>query len=127
MEHNGDLYSCDHFVTPEHLLGNINEIPLAELIKSPQQDRFGRAKSDNLPRQCRQCEFLFTCHGECPKNRTLMTDDGEPGLNYLCKGLMAFFRHVDRPMRMMADLLRRRHCADEVMRILAEEEMSGMR
>jgi serine-type anaerobic sulfatase-maturating enzyme len=122
LEHNGDLYSCDHFVNPEHRLGNIVETPLRELIGSDRQQAFGRAKSDTLPRYCRECEFLFTCHGECPKNRLLSTPDGEPGLNYLCAGLKAFLRHSERPMRAMAGLLQRGREAAEVMPLLAAEE-----
>ena len=122
LEHTGDLYSCDHFVEPRYLLGNILQTPLAELVSSEKQRRFGRDKFDTLPRACRECKYLFTCHGECPKNRVLMTPDGEPGLNWLCKGLKAFFEHADRPMRIMADLLRRGQNADGVMRIMAEEE-----
>jgi len=121
LEHNGDLYSCDHFVEPAHRLGNINETPVAELIASEQQRAFGRAKSETLPAYCRGCAYLFTCHGECPKNRLLTAPDGEPGLNWLCAGLKAFFRHADRPMRIMADLLRRGRPADEVMKVLAVE------
>jgi len=122
LEHNGDLYSCDHFVEPRYLLGNISQTPLPELVASDAQRSFGRAKSDTLPKYCRECKFLFTCHGECPKNRVLTTPDGEPGLNWLCAGLKAFFEHVDRPMQIMADLLRRGQYADRIMKILAQEE-----
>jgi uncharacterized protein len=122
LEHNGDLYSCDHYVEPRYLLGNINQTPIAELVSSERQRRFGKDKSSTLPRYCRECEFLFTCHGECPKNRVLMTSDGEPGLNWLCAGLKAFFNHVDRSMRIMADLLRGGQNADGIMKILAQEE-----
>lgn len=122
LEHNGDLYSCDHFVEPAHLLGNIMEAPMADLVGSEQQRVFGSRKSDTLPAYCRNCEYLFACNGECPKNRIAETPEGEPGLNYLCPGLKAFFRHVDRPMRIMAELLRRGRYADEVMKILAEED-----
>ena len=121
LEHNGDLYSCDHFVEPAHRLGNINETPVAELVASEEQQAFGRAKSETLPAYCRGCAYLFTCHGECPKNRLLTTPDGEPGLNWLCAGLKAFFRHADRPMRTMADLLRRGRPADGVMKAPAVE------
>lgn len=106
LEHNGDLYACDHFVDPAHLLGNILETPLVELVGSEKQRAFGAAKSASLPHCCRECEYLFTCHGECPKNRILATPDGEPGLNWLCAGLKAFFRHVEQPMRSMAELIR---------------------
>ena len=122
LEHNGDLYSCDHFVEPKHLLGNIGEDRLRQLVDSERQRRFGQDKSDTLPRTCRECRFLFTCHGECPKNRVLRTPDGEPGLNYLCAGLKAFFAHVDRPMRMMAALLRQGRPADEVMPWMGAQE-----
>jgi uncharacterized protein len=122
LEHTGDLYSCDHFVEPHYLLGNISQTPLPELVASDAQRSFGRAKSDALPKYCRECKFLFTCHGECPKNRVLTTPDGEPGLNWLCAGLKAFFEHVDRPMQIMADLLRRGQYADGIMKILAQEE-----
>jgi uncharacterized protein len=121
LEHNGDLYSCDHFVEPNYLLGNILETPLGALAGSAQQRAFGNAKRDTLPRYCQECEVRFACHGECPKNRFILTPDGSPGLNYLCAGYKAFFTHIDRPMRMMADLLRRGRYADEVMALLAAE------
>jgi uncharacterized protein len=123
LEHTGDLYSCDHFVEPKHLLGNIAETPLAALVASPQQRAFGAAKRDTLPRYCRECPVRFACHGECPKNRFILTPDGEPGLNYLCAGYKAFFTHVDKPMRIMADLLRRGRYADEVMQIRKTEDV----
>ncbi len=122
LEHNGDLYSCDHFVEPNYLLGNILETPLVELVASEKQQKFGRDKIDTLPRTCRECEFFRICHGECPKNRFLDSSDGEPGLNYLCAGYRAFFKHADKPMRIMADLLRQNRPASEVMSILAREE-----
>ncbi len=122
LEHNGDLYSCDHFVEPKYLLGNIQSQPLVQLVASAPQRKFGTDKRDTLPRYCRECEVRFACHGECPKNRFILTPDGEPGLNYLCAGYMAFFKHIDRPMRIMADLLQRGRCADEVMGILVAEE-----
>jgi len=106
LEHNGDLYSCDHFVEPGYLLGNIMETPMAELAASAEQRRFGRDKLDRLPLVCRTCEFGFACRGGCPKNRFLETSSGEPGLNYLCKGYMNFYRHLDKPMKAMAQLLR---------------------
>lgn len=114
LEHNGDLYSCDHFVEPAHLLGNIVQEQMVELVASPKQRAFGRAKAD-LPRYCRECEVRFACNGECPKNRFATTPDGEPGLNYLCAGYRAFFNHVDGPMRTMAELLRQGRYADEIM------------
>ena len=119
LEHNGDLYSCDHFVEPRHRLGNILQTPLVDLVGSEQQRSFGRAKRDTLPRYCRKCEFRNICNGECPKNRFLETPEGEPGWNYLCAGYRAFFQHAGRPMRVMAELLRHNRPASDVMAILA--------
>ena len=115
LEHNGDLYSCDHFVEPEYLLGNIMETHVVELVASPKQRAFGQAKADTLPEYCRSCDVRFACNGECPRNRFTRTPDGEPGLNYLCAGYKKFFRHIDGPMRTMADLLRAGRFADEIM------------
>jgi uncharacterized protein len=122
LEHTGDLYSCDHYVEPAHLLGNILEKPLADLVRSDKQREFGRAKRETLPAYCRACRWLFTCNGECPKNRVLSTPDGEEGLNWLCEGLREFFAHTDHAMQVMAGLLRDGRPADEVMGILAEGE-----
>ncbi len=127
LEHTGDVYSCDHYVEPRHLLGNILDTPLGELVSSAKQRAFGEAKADSLPRVCRECRWLFTCNGECPKNRVLETADGEPGLNWLCDGLQAFFEHVDHPMQIMADLLRRGRPAADVMSVLAAEENEAAR
>jgi uncharacterized protein len=93
VEHNGDFYSCDHFVDPNYCLGNIRNTPLVELLESPAQRAFGQAKLDSLPRYCRTCEVRAMCNGECPKNRFLQTPDGEEGLNYLCAGYKRFFTH----------------------------------
>jgi uncharacterized protein len=122
LEHNGDLYSCDHFVEPKYLLGNIQQVHMLQLATSEQQRKFGLAKRDTLPRYCRECPVRFACHGACPKDRFIRAPDGEPGLNYLCAGYRAFFTHVDPAMRLMADLLRRGRCAEEVMPILAADE-----
>ncbi|MGC1258500.1 MAG: anaerobic sulfatase maturase, partial [Candidatus Acidiferrales bacterium] len=102
LEHNGDLYSCDHFVEPKYKLGNIRETHLIQLLASPQQVKFGQDKKSTLPRYCRECEVRFACHGECPKNRFIKTSDGEDGLNYLCAGYKAFFTHIDETMKIMA-------------------------
>lgn len=93
VEHNGDFYSCDHFVDRDHLVGNIRRTPLAELLACERQQQFGRAKRDTLPRDCRECEVLPLCNGGCPKDRFLMTADGEAGLSYLCAGYRRFFTH----------------------------------
>jgi uncharacterized protein len=119
LEHNGDVYSCDHFVEPDHLLGNIVQTHMVELVASPKQRAFGQAKLDTLPAYCRNCEVRFACNGECPKNRFTTTPDGEPGLNYLCAGYRSFFNHVDGPMRLMAGLLRDGRYAGDIMRIFA--------
>jgi len=121
LEHNGDLYSCDHFVDPPYLLGNIMETPMGELVRGDQQRAFGEAKRDTLPRYCRECDYLFACNGECPKNRVLLAADGEQGLNYLCEGLKHFFAHTDRRMRMMATLLERGREAPDIMPLVAAE------
>jgi uncharacterized protein len=121
LEHNGDLYSCDHFVEPDYLLGNIMQTPLSELVGSGKQRQFGQDKQDTLPRVCRDCPVLFVCHGECPRNRFVRTPDGEPDLNYLCEGYRAFFTHIDGPMQIMADLIRGGRYADEVMEVLAAD------
>jgi uncharacterized protein len=121
LEHNGDVYSCDHFVDPEYLLGNVLETPLGELVRSDRQRAFGRAKQESLPAYCRECEYVFACNGECPKNRILLTPDGEPGLNWLCSGLKAFFSHTEPRMRQIASILERGGEAREIMTVLAEE------
>jgi uncharacterized protein len=104
IEHNGDVYSCDHYVYPRYKLGNLLNTSLVALVDSPQQQTFGRAKSATLPRYCRECPVRFACHGECPKHRFLTTPDGKSGLNYLCAGYKKFFTHIDSPMRTMAAL-----------------------
>ena len=107
LEHNGDLYSCDHYVEPDYLLGNIAEgRTMLDLVASPAQQAFGNAKLDTLPQYCLDCNVRFACNGGCPKDRFATTPDGEPGLHYLCAGYKAFFSHVDTPMRFMADRLR---------------------
>ncbi len=120
LEHNGDLYSCDHFVEPAYLLGNIANGPtMLELVESDQQRAFGAAKFDDLPQYCRRCEVQFACNGGCPKDRFATTPDGEPGLNHLCAGYKAFFAHIDEPMRTMAGLLRQGKDASGIRELLA--------
>jgi len=127
LEHNGDLYSCDHFVEPRYLLGNIMEKPMAEIVASEKQRKFGQDKRGTLPQYCRKCELLFVCNGECPKNRFIETPDGEPRLNYLCEGYKAFFKHADMPMRIMAELIRKGNLAEEVMKVMGKEEKRNER
>ena len=122
IEHNGDLYACDHFVEPNYHLGNIQEKHMIELVASDQQLQFGQDKRGALPQYCLDCDVRFACHGECPKNRFLITPDGELGLNYLCAGFKQFFHHIEFPMKIMAGLIRRGRPAAEVMRILAVED-----
>ncbi|MCI0538986.1 MAG: anaerobic sulfatase maturase [Verrucomicrobiales bacterium] len=97
LEHNGDVFSCDHFVYPEYKLGNLLNTGLGELVGSLKQRSFGRSKADTLPEYCLRCDVRFACNGECPKNRFATTPDGQPGLNYLCPAYKRFFRHVDPP------------------------------
>jgi uncharacterized protein len=99
LEHDGNLYVCDHYVYPAYKLGNILEVSSSRMVFSEQQRKFGFDKSRSLPRQCRECRFLFACNGECPKNRLIRTHDGEPGLNYLCSGLQKFWGHIDNDVR----------------------------
>jgi len=106
LEHNGDVYSCDHYVEPDHRLGNITQSPLAELVALPRQRAFGQAKRDTLPTHCRACDVLDLCHGGCPKDRFDTTPAGETGLNHLCEGYRAFFRHLGPALDFMAGELR---------------------
>jgi uncharacterized protein len=122
LEHNGDVYACDHYVYPQYLRGNIRDRSLADWAGAAAQRGFGRMKRDGLPRLCRECDVRFACHGECPKHRFVMTRDGEPGLNYLCPAYQRFLRHVDPQARAIADLLRRGQPAALIMEPLAPRE-----
>ena len=117
MEHNGDVYSCDHYVYPRYKLGNVMNQSLGAMVNSPEQMRFGNDKLDSLPKFCRECEVRFACNGECPKHRFIQTPDGEAGLNYLCAAYKKFFHHVDPYMRAMAMLLENRRPPAEIMRM----------
>jgi uncharacterized protein len=122
LEHNGDLYTCDHFVEPGQELGNIHETPLVELVASPKLRRFGDDKRDRLTRQCQRCEVRFLCNGGCPKDRFAISRDGEPGHNYMCAGLEAFFQHTRPAMQVMANLFRSGKAPAEVMSWVAAED-----
>ena len=122
LEHNGDMYACDHFVEPSYYLGNILDHPMTELATLEKQQKFGIEKLDSLPNYCQDCKVSFVCHGGCPKNRFITTPRGEPGLNYLCRGYRAFFRHIDRPMRLMAKLLEENRAPAEIMQKLPKEQ-----
>jgi uncharacterized protein len=102
IEHDGEIYSCDHFVYPKYHLGNIKERKLSTAVFSQQQKKFGYDKKYGLPQYCRDCEYLFMCHGECPKNRFIRSPIGEPGLNYLCSGLKKYFAHIKPYIKQMA-------------------------
>ena len=104
LEHDGSLYSCDHYVYPEYKLGNILQTSSSRLVFSEEQKQFGFAKFNTLPQLCRECKYLFACNGECPKNRLIRTPEGEPGLNYLCSGLLKFWNHIDQDVQ---DICRR--------------------
>ena len=122
MEHNGDLYCCDHYVEPKYKLGNILESNMADLVASDKQLKFGNDKLDTLPKYCIRCDVRFACHGECPKNRFIETPDGEPGLNYLCEGYKSFFKHIDLPMKFMAQQLKFNLAPSDIVKLYAEED-----
>ena len=115
MEHNGDVYSCDHYVYPQYKLGNVLNQSLGEMVSSEFQQEFGRAKASTLPRYCRDCEVRHLCHGECPKHRFIRTPEGELGLNYLCRAYKRFFNHSAPAMQGMAGLLRAGRPPSEIM------------
>jgi uncharacterized protein len=121
IEHNGDIYSCDHYVYPRHKLGNVMNQSLGAMVNSPQQIKFGDDKSDSLPKFCRECEVRFACNGECPKHRFIQTPDGEDGLNYLCAAYKMFFNHIDPHMKTMARLLQNDEAPARIMEILAAQ------
>ncbi|MBL8993257.1 MAG: anaerobic sulfatase maturase [Spirochaetia bacterium] len=121
LEHNGDLYSCDHYVYPEHKLGNLFKESLGDMVRSEKQQKFGTDKKDTLPKYCRDCEVRFACNGECPKHRFFRTPDGEGGLNYLCAGYKRFFKHIDPYMKTMAGLLNERRAPAEIMGMLSQQ------
>lgn len=123
IEHNGDLYSCDHYVYPRHKLGNVMNQSLGAMVNSPQQIKFGDDKFDSLPKFCRECEVRFACNGECPKHRFIQTPDGEDGLNYLCAAYKKFFNHIDPHMKTMAQLLQNDEAPARIMEILAKKPL----
>ena len=118
MEHNGDVYSCDHFVFPEYKLGNIREQSLIDMLYGEKQQAFSRLKHTSLPRQCKECDMEFACHGECPKNRFEKDKYGEPGLNYLCQGYYQYYTHVAPYMDFMKRELLAQHPPANIMNVL---------
>lgn len=121
LESNGDLYNCDHFVYPEHLLGNIHQQTIRALNSGEQARVFGEAKRDTLTAECRACEYRFVCHGGCPKHRFAVSPGGHPGHNYLCAGYKHFFKHITREMNVIRDVLAAGYPAESIMQILAGE------
>jgi len=122
LEYNGDLYSCDHFVEPKFLLGNIHQTTLLEMVASPEQRKFGDNKRDSLTKQCQGCKVRHLCNGGCPKDRFGVSRDGEPGQNYLCEGLELFFMHTGPTMSLMAQLIQKRRAPSEVMGIITDRD-----
>lgn len=116
MEHNGDVYACDHYVYPRYKLGNVMNESIASMVDGPQMRAFGEAKRATLPRQCRECKLRFCCNGDCPKHRFARAKDGEYGISYLCEGLKQFFEHSAPAMRQMAELYRHRRSPAEIMK-----------
>ena len=121
LEHNGDLYACDHYVYPRYRLGNIMETPLADLMASDAQRSFGDAKRDRLTRYCRACEVLPACHGDCPKHRFTLSPDGDPGLSYLCPAYKAIFSHMAPYLKVMADLVQSGRPASDIMAVIRHQ------
>jgi uncharacterized protein len=124
VEHNGDLFACDHYVYPQYKLGNLMNQSLGDMVNSPAQQKFGNDKSDSLPKYCRDCEVRFACHGECPKHRFISTPDGEAGLNYLCAGYKRFFNHVDPYMKVMGEMVKASKPAAGIMELIAQHNRS---
>ena len=122
IEHNGDFYSCDHYVSPRYHLGNIQETPLVQMLEDKAQHEFGQAKRDTLPRYCRKCEVLDMCNGGCPKDRIIKTPHGENGLNYLCAGYKLFFNHSRPLLRKMASLWETGQPVENLMHLVRSED-----
>jgi uncharacterized protein len=122
LEHNGDLYACDHFVEPRYKLGNIHKVHMLELVASAQQQKFGQDKRDTLTRQCQDCEVRPLCNGGCPKDRFIESTDGERGHNYLCEGLYRFFTHTRPAMQYMGQLYSHGRAPAEVMQWIAQQD-----
>ena len=118
MEHNGDVYSCDHFVFPEYKLGNIRDYSLIDMLYGEQQQEFSRLKHSSLPRQCKECDMEFACHGECPKNRFMKDKYGDSGLNYLCPGYYHYYQHVAPYMDYMKQELMSQRPPSNIMKVV---------
>jgi len=121
VEHDGSVYSCDHFVTPEHRIGDLETSLLSELVDAPIQRCFGDDKGDRLPARCRSCSWLAVCNGGCPKNRFALAEDGEPGLNYLCSGLRHFLAYIEKPLKKVIERMRQWLSSEAIMAELRAE------
>jgi uncharacterized protein len=126
MEHNGDVFSCDHYVYPKYKIGNLMNQSLGDMVKGDAQTKFGSDKADTLPKYCRECEVKFACNGECPKHRFINTPEGEAGLNYLCAGYKRFFNHVEPYMKVMGQFIREGQPAARIMEMISEHEQSDV-
>jgi len=127
VEHDGGVYACDHFVTPEHRIGDLETSLLSALVDAPIQRRFGDDKRDRLPAQCLSCSWLVVCNGGCPKDRFALAEDGEPGINYLCSGLRQFFAHAEQPLRKVIERRRRGLSPEAIMVELRTESIARWR
>jgi len=123
VEHDGGIYACDHFVNPDHRIGDLDTSQLSTLVDAPVQQRFGNDKRDRLPAQCRSCSWLTVCNGGCPKDRFELAEDGEPGLNYLCNGLRRFFAHSEQPLRQVTERRTRGISPEAIMAELRAESV----
>ena len=117
IEYNGDVYSCDHFVFPNYKLGNIHRDPFWRMVMNNRQKDFGSAKSNSLPKKCRDCEYLWACHGECPRNRFIVTEEPGKNLNYLCEGYKMFFKHVSDDIEFMKKELEAQRAPSNIMKL----------
>jgi uncharacterized protein len=124
VEHDGGVYSCDHFVTPDHRIGDLESSFLGELVDSPVQRRFGNSKQTTLPLQCRSCAWLALCNGGCLKDRIVTAKNGEPGVNYLCSGFRQFFAHAERPLSQLIQLRQRGFTPEAIMTRLGTESLA---
>lgn len=124
VEHDGGVYSCDHFVNPDHHIGDLETSELSALVDMPLQRQFGNDKRDRLPLRCRSCSWLAICNGGCPKDRFAMAEDGEPGLNYLCSGFRQFFAHAEQPLRQVIQLRKRGLTPNDIMTEIRTESLA---
>ncbi|MDP7284528.1 MAG: SPASM domain-containing protein, partial [Arenicellales bacterium] len=115
LDHNGDVYSCDHYVYPQYKLGNILDSDFGKFAEDPDQIDFGRYKSNGLSAECRECDYRFACHGGCPKHRLVVNSDDDPPANYLCPAYKIFFRHADAVLQLLRQAMHLRRPVDEIM------------